>query len=64
MVCNITHQFDPVVAAGFGIADFDWSNQKAQWAAQKPMNCEELMVSQAQSVKEVNKDTHIRSTAI
>ena len=59
MVCNITQQFDPAVAAGFGIADFDWSNQKAQWAISKPMDCEERMVSQAQAVKALNKDTHV-----
>lgn len=54
MMCNSSGVYDPVLASKFGIASFDWSNQKSTWAAAKPMTDEELLVSQARLVKAQN----------
>jgi hypothetical protein len=35
MPCNYSGYFDPGIAAQWGIADFDWSNGKADWANAK-----------------------------
>ena len=37
----------PSRGAEFGIVSYDWSNAKAQWAAEKPMDCEERLQTQA-----------------
>lgn len=59
MPCNNTGAYDPQIAAQYGIADFDRSNQKAQWANAQPMDCEERMVSQAQAVHAANPHTKV-----
>ena len=38
---------------------YDWSNAKAQWAAAKPMDCEERLLSQAKMTKAQSKDTKV-----
>lgn len=48
MTCNYSGLNDPAVTAGWTIVDFDWSNDKAEWAAAKPMDCEERLVTQVQ----------------
>jgi hypothetical protein len=57
MPCNETGFTDPVLAAKFGIADFDWSNGKVAWANQNPMDCEERLVVQAAQVKAIDNRT-------
>ncbi len=54
MACNSSGPFDAALAAQFGIVSFDWSNEKAQWAAAKPMDCEERMAAQVSRVKQIN----------
>jgi hypothetical protein len=51
MACNSSAGwFDVDLASQLGIVSFDWSNHKAHWAAQKPMTCEEDLVTQASMV--------------
>eukprot|EP00466_Bigelowiella_natans_P011392 jgi/Bigna1/78316/fgenesh1_pg.54_\ len=54
MQCNSSGWSSPERGAAFGIVSYDWSNAKAQWAAQKPMDCEERLVAQATMTKTVN----------
>ena len=37
---------------------YDWSNSKTQWAAAKPMDCEERLQEQARMTKKLNPKTH------
>ena len=48
MACNSSGWSDPELARGWGVVSYDWSNAKAQWSAQKPMDCEERLHTQAQ----------------
>ncbi|KAJ9455680.1 hypothetical protein DIPPA_19595 [Diplonema papillatum] len=59
MVCNYTGMSDPKLGGSFGIASYDWSNAKPQWANQKPMDCEERLVQQADMTKKYNPATHV-----
>jgi len=52
MFCNQSGPLDLTVAPSFGIASIDWSNQKRQWAATRPMDCEERLASQAAAIKD------------
>jgi len=47
------------VAKTFGIVSYDWSNAKAQWAKQHPMDCEERLIQQAQMTKAASADTRV-----
>jgi hypothetical protein len=38
---------------------YDWSNAKAQWAASKPMDCEERLLQQATMTKQLNPASHV-----
>ena len=44
---------------GAADTDFDWSNAKALWANAKPMDSENLMVTQAAAVKAANPKTRV-----
>jgi len=57
--CNYSGFFDPAAAALYGIVDFDWSNNKKTWAAQKPMDCAEKLVDQAAMIKAINPHTRV-----
>ena len=35
-------------------ADYDWSNMKAVWVNAKPMDCEKLLVTQAELNRRIN----------
>eukprot|EP01060_Flectonema_neradi_P038414 TRINITY_DN8043_c0_g2_i1.p1 TRINITY_DN8043_c0_g2~~TRINITY_DN8043_c0_g2_i1.p1 ORF type:complete len:439 (+),score=113.64 TRINITY_DN8043_c0_g2_i1:63-1319(+) len=59
MFMNFSGWTDPKVAGQFGVSSFDWSNAKAQWAVQKPMDCEERLVTQATWVKQQNPASHV-----
>jgi hypothetical protein len=50
--CNNSGYTDPASTVGWSIIDFDWSNAKAIWAKNRPMNDEELL--QEQVVMSVN----------
>lgn len=41
----------PNRGAQFGIVSYDWSNMKYIWSTSQPMNCEELLVQQADATK-------------
>eukprot|EP00542_Grammatophora_oceanica_P006474 CAMPEP_0194058092 /NCGR_PEP_ID=MMETSP0009_2-20130614/65165_1 /TAXON_ID=210454 /ORGANISM="Grammatophora oceanica, Strain CCMP 410" /LENGTH=98 /DNA_ID=CAMNT_0038708087 /DNA_START=55 /DNA_END=348 /DNA_ORIENTATION=- len=51
MQCNSSGWSSPERGAEFGIVSYDWSNAKVWWAAEKPMNCEELLLQQAIETK-------------
>eukprot|EP00911_Craspedida_sp_UC1_P001382 UC1_evm1s1043 len=57
MPCNASGFTDPNLAAKFGVADFDWSNAKLEWANQSPMDCQERLVTQAELVKQASKNS-------
>lgn len=48
--CNHSGFHDARYAARFGVVSYDWSNAKAEWAQNKPMNCEEMLTKQAEMV--------------
>lgn len=52
--CNDSGPFDPAFGAKFGVADYDWSNQKQLWVNTKPMDCERLLVTQAELNRKIN----------
>lgn len=51
MQCNSSGWSSEARGATFGIVSYDWSNAKAQWAAVKPMDCEERLLEQARMTK-------------
>eukprot|EP01084_Bolivina_argentea_P290418 498858_1 len=60
--CNETGYFndDSVQKlAKFGIVSIDWSNDKQQWASAQPMDCQERLLTQAQTIKKINPSTKI-----
>lgn len=46
MPCNNSGFTDPKSTVGWSIIDFDWSNAKALWVANRPMNDEEVLQQQ------------------
>ena len=52
MQCNSSGTSSPSRASQFGIVSYDWSNAKAVWAKQKPINCEEMLEQQALMAKQ------------
>ncbi|GAB5362746.1 hypothetical protein AAMO2058_000824700 [Amorphochlora amoebiformis] len=59
MQCNFSGWSSPERGSQFGIVSYDWSNAKRQWAAQKPMDCEERLQTQAQLTKTQNPASHV-----
>jgi hypothetical protein len=59
MQCNGSGWSSPERGATFGIVSYDWSNAKAQWAAAKPMDCEDRLQTQARMTKKQNPDSHV-----
>lgn len=49
--CNGSGLLAPESVASFSIISFDWSNAKAVWVDQQPMDAEGLLVEQAALVK-------------
>ena len=43
----------------YKLQSYDWSNAKADWAMQSPMDCEERLLSQARMTKSRNADTNV-----
>ena len=58
MQCNGSGWSSPERGASFGIVSYDWSNAKKQWAAAKPMDCEERLLTQAEMTKKAGPGTH------
>jgi len=48
MPCNNSGYTDPATTAGWAVIDFDWSNAKALWVAERPMNDEEYLMKQVE----------------
>lgn len=59
MPCNNSGFTDPTSTKGWGVVDFDWSNAKAIWAKEKPMNDEELLFKQVQMTTSATKDATV-----
>ena len=45
--------------ATFGVVSYDWSNNKAAWAAAKPMSDWELLLQQAADTRAANPATRV-----
>ena len=54
-----TSGFDVELASQYGNADFDWSNARALWANQHPMDDNGLLLEQAAMVKARSPSTHV-----
>ena len=61
MACNNSGLHDPAHAVQFAIVAYDWSNGKAVWANEHPMDAEKLLTKQAEMVLEA--DPGIRGRA-
>ena len=59
MPCNNSGYTDPATTLGWGVVDFDWSNNKATWAKSKPMNDEELLFKQVQMTTAATKNATV-----
>lgn len=59
MQCNSSGWSSPLRGAQFGIVSYDWSNAKVQWAAAKPMDCEERLLKQAEMTAALNPHSHV-----
>lgn len=57
MSCNYSGFMPPDTVKYWTIVDVDWSNAKAQWAAAKPMNCEELLLEQVALIASASPGT-------
>ena len=62
MACNYSGYFSTEVVtklARFAIVDIDWSNANAIWVNEKPMTCQESLLTQAKAIKAVNNKTKV-----
>lgn len=57
--CNTSGWFDADFVSQYGLADFDWSNARALWANQHPMDDNGLLLKQAATVKARSPSTHV-----
>ena len=57
MQCNSSGLSNATRGAQFGILSYDWSNNKKEWAAAAPMDCEEELLAQAESTKKAAEAT-------
>jgi hypothetical protein len=49
--CNYSGFQVPKTVAGWGVTQFDWSNNRVGWASAVPMNDDEDLLTQAQMIK-------------
>ncbi len=56
MPCNDSGFTDPATTKSWAIVDFDWSNAKALWVKNRPMNDEEYLQMQLQMSAAASKD--------
>ena len=62
MACNYSGPFSESTLkkiSKFGIVDIDWSNNREYWANQKPMTCQQTLITQAQAIKKYNPKTKL-----
>eukprot|EP00471_Norrisiella_sphaerica_P000396 CAMPEP_0184488090 /NCGR_PEP_ID=MMETSP0113_2-20130426/10521_1 /TAXON_ID=91329 /ORGANISM="Norrisiella sphaerica, Strain BC52" /LENGTH=420 /DNA_ID=CAMNT_0026870567 /DNA_START=299 /DNA_END=1561 /DNA_ORIENTATION=- len=59
MQCNSSGWSSPSRGSEFGVVSYDWSNAKDQWAAMKPMDCEERLQRQAHMTKKRNPSSKV-----
>ena len=52
MPCNYTGYQAPSTTAGWGIVDFDWSNDLAGWSGATPMDNDERQLIQVKQIKD------------
>ena len=52
MPCNYTGYQVPKTVAGWGIVDFDWSNNLAGWSSATPMDNDERQLDQVKMIKD------------
>lgn len=57
--CNGSGLLAPASVASFAVISFDWSNAKAVWVNQQPMDAEGLLVEQAALVKAAASDSEV-----
>jgi len=57
--CNYSGYFSPEFSGKWAIISYDWSNAKQMWANQKPMNCEDMLLKQAQATKQYSNTNHV-----
>ena len=61
MPCNDSGYMDAHTAGAWGIVDYDWSNAKQLWANDKPMDCQERLVTQVYGVSSAPPATRLPS---
>jgi hypothetical protein len=59
MPCNVSGFYDVSLLSSFGIVDYDWSNARQHYINQKPMTCEEDLITQAAMTKAANPDQKV-----
>lgn len=59
MPCNGSGLLAPESVASFSLMSFDWSNAKAAWVDQQPMDAEGLLVEQAALIKAVSPNSAV-----
>ena len=56
--CNDSGLMDSAWLAKWGVVSMDWSNARAAWAQQQPMDCDGMLLQQATAVSEADPSTH------
>ena len=59
--CNYSGFLDPASIAGWagGLVDVDWSNGKAEWVKQQPMEDETMLLEQFKQLKALDKGNKV-----
>ena len=55
--CNWSGTMDSSWLAQWGVVSMDWSNGRAQWANQRPMQCDEMLLEQIKGIKQASGNT-------
>ena len=59
MPCNYTGPFQLNYSTKWGIVDLDWSNSKAHWVQEHPMQSQEELVTAAAAIRAVSNRTKV-----
>ena len=57
--CNFSGLMDASFLAKWGVVSMDWSNGRAAWAQQRPMDCDGMLLRQASAIKAIDPSTHV-----
>ena len=57
--CNFSGLMDASFLAKWGVVSMDWSNGRAAWAQQRPMDCDGMLLQQASAIKAIDPSTHV-----